>query len=52
VGLVTRADFNRAVIAYEDTLRQAHHYDTQYEGAARQMNWLMGVQSAPDGNYR
>lgn len=47
MGLVTRADFNRAVIAYEDTLRQAHHYDTQYEGAARQMNWLMGVQSAP-----
>jgi outer membrane protein TolC len=46
-GMVTRADFNRAVIAYEDTLRQAHHYDTQYEGAARQMNWLMGVQSAP-----
>jgi outer membrane protein, heavy metal efflux system len=46
-GLVTRADFNRAVIAYEDTLRQAHHYDTQYEGAARQMNWLMGVQSVP-----
>ncbi|MGD0770255.1 MAG: TolC family protein [Tepidisphaeraceae bacterium] len=46
-GLVTRADFNRAVIAYEDTLRQAHHYDTQYEGAARQMNWLMGVRSAP-----
>jgi len=47
VGLVTRADFNRAVIAYEDSLRQAHHYDTQYEGAARQMNWLMGVQTAP-----
>ncbi|MGA2231121.1 MAG: TolC family protein [Tepidisphaeraceae bacterium] len=46
-GLVTRADFNRAVIAYEDSLRQAHHYDTQYDGAARQMNWLMGVQSAP-----
>lgn len=46
-GLVTRADFNRAVIAYEDTLRQAHHYDTQYDGAASQMNWLMGMQSAP-----
>jgi outer membrane protein TolC len=46
-GLVTRADFNRAVIAYEDTLRQAHHYDTEYDGAARQMNWLMGVQSIP-----
>ena len=26
-------------------LRQAHHYDTQYDGAARQLNWLMGVQS-------
>lgn len=45
-GMVTRSDFNRAVIAYEDNLRQAHHYDTQYLGAARQMNWLMGVQSA------
>jgi outer membrane protein, heavy metal efflux system len=47
-GLVTRADFNRAVIAYEDALRQAHHYGTQYEGAARQLNWLMGLQSAPE----
>lgn len=46
-GLVTRSDFNRAVVAYEDSLRQAHHYDTQYEGAARQMNWLMGSQAAP-----
>ncbi len=43
-GLVTRSDYNRAVIAYEDNLRQAHHYDTQLEGAARQMNWLMGAQ--------
>ena len=46
-GLVTRSDINRAVIAYEDALRQAHHYDTQYEGAARQMNWLLGSQSSP-----
>lgn len=46
-GLVTRADFDRAVITYEDSLRQARHYETQYEGAARQANWLMGVQSAP-----
>lgn len=43
-GLVTRSDYNRAVIAYEDNLRQAHHYDTQLQGAASQMNWLMGVQ--------
>ena len=47
VGLVTHSDYNRALIQYEDALRQAHHYDTQYEGAARQMNWLMGVQTAP-----
>jgi cobalt-zinc-cadmium efflux system outer membrane protein len=43
-GLVTKSDFNRALIAYEDNMRQAHHYQTQYEGAATQMNWLMGVQ--------
>jgi cobalt-zinc-cadmium efflux system outer membrane protein len=43
-GLVTRSDYNRALIAYEDNLRQAHHYQTQFEGAARQMNWLMGAQ--------
>lgn len=47
-GLVTRSDYNRAVIAYEDNLRQCHHYQTQYEGAARQMNWLMGAQGAVD----
>ncbi len=47
-GLVTRSDYNRAVIAYEDNLRQAHHYQTQYEGAARQLNWLMGAQGSVD----
>jgi cobalt-zinc-cadmium efflux system outer membrane protein len=47
VGLVTRVDVNRALIQYEDALRQAKHYQTQYEGAATQMNWLMGVGSAP-----
>jgi outer membrane protein TolC len=47
VGLVTRVDANRAMIQYEDALRQARHYQTQYEGAARQMNWLMGIQSEP-----
>ena len=47
VGLVTRVDVNRAAIQYEDALRQAKHYQTQYEGAAQQMNWLMGVQSEP-----
>jgi len=45
-GLCTRSDYNRAVIAYEDNLRQAHHYQTQFEGAARQMNWLMGAQGS------
>jgi len=46
-GLVTRVDFNRATIQYEDAQCQARHYQTEYEGAARQMNWLMGVQSSP-----
>jgi cobalt-zinc-cadmium efflux system outer membrane protein len=47
VGLVTRVDVNRALIQYEDAVRQEHHFETQYEGAAQQMNWLMGVESAP-----
>ena len=50
VGLVTRVDVNRAMIQYEDAVRQAHHFQTQYEGAAQQMNWLMGAQAAPQWN--
>jgi outer membrane protein, heavy metal efflux system len=47
VGLVTRVDVNRALIQYEDAVRQEHHFQTQYEGAAQQMNWLMGIQAGP-----
>jgi outer membrane protein, heavy metal efflux system len=47
VGLVTRVDVNRAMIQYEDAVRQERHYQTQLEGAAQQMNWLMGVQAPP-----
>jgi cobalt-zinc-cadmium efflux system outer membrane protein len=46
-GLVTNADVNRATIQYESAQCQARHYQSEYEGAATQMNWLMGVQSAP-----
>lgn len=47
VGLVTQVDVNRASIQYEDALRQARHYQAQYEGAAHQMNWLMGSSALP-----
>lgn len=47
VGLVTRVDVNRALIQYEDAVRQERHFQTQFESAAQQMNWLMGVRSAP-----
>lgn len=47
VGLVTRVDVNRAMIQFEDSVRQEQHYKTQFDGAAQQMNWLMGVQAPP-----
>jgi outer membrane protein, heavy metal efflux system len=47
VGMVTRVDVNRAMIQYEDAVRQQKHFQTQFEGAAQQMNWLLGVQATP-----
>jgi len=47
VGFISTADVNRARIQYEDAQRQIRHLQTQYERAAREMNWIMGVRSAP-----
>ncbi len=47
VGVIPQPDVNRARIQYEDALRQIRHLRTQYQRAAREMNWLMGVPSEP-----
>ncbi|MFI5380986.1 MAG: TolC family protein [Tepidisphaerales bacterium] len=47
VGMVPTPDVNRARLQYEDAQRQVRHLQTQYQRAAREMNWLMGVSSPP-----
>jgi cobalt-zinc-cadmium efflux system outer membrane protein len=47
VGMIPRPDVNRAKLQYDDAQRQARHLQTQYQRAAREMNWLMGISSSP-----
>ena len=46
-GAVTLVDVDRAAIQCEDARCLARRDQIEYEGAATQLNWLMGVQSAP-----
>ncbi|MGD0464877.1 MAG: TolC family protein [Tepidisphaeraceae bacterium] len=43
---VTAVDVDRAMVQYKDAQRRARREQIEYAGAATQMNWLMGVQSA------
>jgi cobalt-zinc-cadmium efflux system outer membrane protein len=47
VGMVPQPDVNRARLQYLDALRQMKHLQTQYQRAAREMNWLMGALGEP-----
>ncbi len=47
VGIITVPELNRARLSYEDARRQVRHVTTQYERAAREMNWLMGFSGPP-----
>lgn len=47
VGIITTPELNRARLSYQDARRQVHHLATQYDRAAREMNWLMGYSTAP-----
>ena len=47
VGLVPMPELNRARLNYFDAVRQVQHLQTQYQRAAREMNWLMGVSTPP-----
>ena len=47
VGVVPTPELNRARLNYEDARRQVQHLASQYDRAAREMNWLMGYSTAP-----
>ena len=40
-------ELNRARLNYQDAVRQVQHLQTQYQRAAQEMNWLMGVSTPP-----
>lgn len=47
VGIIPTPELNRARLDYADAARQVQHVTTQYQRAAREMNWLMGYSTAP-----
>ena len=47
VGLIPMPELNRARLNYTDAVRQVRHLQTQYQRAAQEMNWLMGISSPP-----
>jgi cobalt-zinc-cadmium efflux system outer membrane protein len=47
VGIISTPEVNRARLDFDDSRRQVQHLTAQYDRAAREMNWLMGNQSAP-----
>jgi outer membrane protein TolC len=47
VGLIPMPELNRARLHYVDAVRQVQHLQTQYQRAAREMNWLMGISTPP-----
>jgi cobalt-zinc-cadmium efflux system outer membrane protein len=48
VGVIPTPDVNRARIQWEDAGRQARKLDAQFRRGARELNWLLGVSSAPE----
>ncbi|HLY11099.1 MAG TPA: TolC family protein [Planctomycetota bacterium] len=50
VGVIPTPDVNRARIQWEDAQRQVRKLDAQYRRGARELNWLLGVSSAPAWN--
>ena len=47
VGVIPTPELNRARLNYQDARRQVQHLATQYDRAAREMNWLMGYSAPP-----
>ncbi|HZL37001.1 MAG TPA: TolC family protein [Tepidisphaeraceae bacterium] len=47
VGLIPQPELNRARLNYTDAVRQERHLGLQYQRAAQEMNWLMGIASPP-----
>jgi len=47
VGVIPAPDVNRTRIQWEDAQRQVRKLDAQYRRGARELNWLLGVPSAP-----
>ncbi len=47
VGIIPTPELNRARLNLSDASRQVLHLTTQYQRAAREMNWLMGFSTPP-----
>jgi len=47
VGVIPTPDVNRARIQWEDAQRQVRKLDAQYRRSARELNWLLGISTAP-----
>jgi outer membrane protein, heavy metal efflux system len=47
VGVIPTPDVNRTRIQWEDSKRQVRKLDAQYRRGARELNWVLGVSSAP-----
>jgi outer membrane protein TolC len=47
VGVIPTPDVNRVRIQWEDSQRQVKKLDAQYRRGARELNWLLGISSAP-----
>ena len=47
VGIIPTPELNRARLNFDDARRQSQHLASQYNRAAREMNWLIGYTSPP-----
>jgi cobalt-zinc-cadmium efflux system outer membrane protein len=47
VGVIPTPDVNRARLQWEDAQRQVKKMEAQYRRTAWELNWLMGIPSAP-----
>jgi outer membrane protein, heavy metal efflux system len=47
VGVVPTPDVNRARLQWEDAKRQQLRFDSQFSRGARELNWLLGISTAP-----
>jgi cobalt-zinc-cadmium efflux system outer membrane protein len=48
VGVIPTPDVNRARIQWEDAQRQMKKLEAQFRRGARELNWLLGISTAPE----